>query len=481
MNLRPLLATPALVVGLMAGAQNQNWTATDIAGNTISIQDYLNDGKTVLVDISAHWCGPCWAWHNSGIMEKLWHEFGPEGTNDLVIIWVDGDAASSMTLLNGGSGSQGDWVTGTPYPIIGPNGEGNALSDIYNITAYPTLFMHCPGASAGVEIARTATWQSFFQSWRNACPAAFNNGTIDATLLAGESGTLCPGEHPAATLYNQGTSNLTSATVELIENGTTVQTVNWTGNLARWASATINFDQVDVVGTQDFTATVSQPNGVADEHPEGADEDYSFEQAPEAESATIHFELKTDNYCEETTWKLYNSNNQVVYQGGPYTAGSQDNTVFNYWWTVTPNECYRLEVSDAYGDGICCTYGNGYYKVRSNGVLVTEGGQFGGLVKEPFAAGAAVGIEENVLEQGLGMYPNPTTGMLNVKFELPSATTVNFNVTNMLGANVLTSSKGFGVGSQQTTIDMSSLPNGSYLVNILADGMTATRKVTVNQ
>lgn len=132
MNLRTLLVTPALVTGLLAGAQNQNWTATDIAGNTISIQDYLNDGKTVLVDISAHWCGPCWAWHNGGIMEKLYHEFGPEGTNDLVIIWVDGDAASSMTLLNGGSGSQGNWVTGTPYPIIGPNGEGNALADIYH-------------------------------------------------------------------------------------------------------------------------------------------------------------------------------------------------------------------------------------------------------------------------------------------------------------------------------------------------------------
>ncbi len=480
MKLRTLLVTPALVAGLLAGAQNQSWTATAIDGNQYTIQDYLDQGKTVLVDISAHWCGPCWAWHNSGIMEKLYHEFGPEGTGDLMIFFVDGDPASSMALLQGASGSQGDWTVGTPYPIIGPNGQGNTLADLYGISAYPTLFMHCPGANAGVEIARTSTWQTFFQSWRNACPSAFNNGAIDATLLAGEDGTLCPGEHPSATLYNQGTSNLTSATVELIENGTTVQTVNWTGNLARWASATVNFDQVTVTGTQDFTATVSMPNGSADENPAGDDEEYAFEQAPEAESATVNFELRTDNYCEETSWKLYNSSNQVVYQAGPYTANSQDNTVFNYWWQLNPNECYRLELLDAYGDGICCTYGNGYYKVKSNGIIVTQGTQFGAVAKEPFAAGAAVGIEENALEQGLNMFPNPTNGTLNVRFELSTAATVNFTVLNMLGERVMSTSKGFGVGGQQTTLDLNSLPNGSYIVNILADGMTATRKVTVN-
>lgn len=479
MNLRKLLAMTALATGSFAMAQNQSWTATDINGNTHSIADYLAQGKTVLVDISAHWCGPCWAWHNSGIMERLYHEFGPEGTNDLMIFFVDGDAASSLALLQGASGSQGDWTAGTPYPIIGPNGAGATLRQLYGVTAYPTLFMHCPSANAGVEIQRQATWEQFFASWRNSCGAPFTNGANDATLLMGEDYQLCPGENPYAILYNQGTSTLTSATIDLKQNGTTLQTVNWTGSLPRWGSAEVAFNQVLPAGPEDYTAEVSMPNNVADEHPEGAEEDYHYEMAPDAELATVSLELRTDNYASETTWKLYNSSNQVVAQdpAGNYA----NNTTYTYWWNLNPNECYRLEVEDAYGDGICCSYGNGYFKLRSNGAIVAQGGQFGSVDKEKFVAGATVGIEENSLEAGLNLFPNPTTGAVKVEFNLASASNVRIAVLNVLGEQVLSTNKAMGAGVQQTDLSLNELPNGSYFVHILADGLTAVRKVTLNR
>jgi hypothetical protein len=52
-------------------------------------------------------------------LEDLYTEFGPNGTNEVVVLFYEGDAATGANALNGTGGStQGDWVTGTPYPII---------------------------------------------------------------------------------------------------------------------------------------------------------------------------------------------------------------------------------------------------------------------------------------------------------------------------------------------------------------------------
>ena len=477
--MKSLLFGAALSVSVIASAQNSSWIATDMNGVERNIGNNLASGKTVLVDISAHWCGPCWAWHNSGIMEKLYHEFGPEGTDDIRIYFVDGDPASSVALLEGASGSQGDWTAGTPYPIIGPNGEGNTLATLYGISAYPTLFMHCPGSNTGVEIQRTATWEQFLNSWRTGCPAAFANGAIDAHLLEVENSELCPGEHPVADVFNQGTSALTSATLTLRENGNTVETKNWTGNIGTFTHSVVSFDNTNVTGTADYEVEISNPNGGTDANPLGNIQAESFSQVPTAPATLVTLELKTDNYCEETSWELRNSANTVVASFGPYTAGSQDNTVFTYNWSLNPNDCYTFTINDAYGDGICCSYGNGYYKLKNTwgtAVVFQEGGQFGGEESKGFGTPATVGVQENGLNNGLSIYPNPTSGIVNLEFN--ENTTATVDVFNVLGERVMTST--FNTNGVRT-IDLGALNNGVYYMNVTAGSLTATRKITLSK
>lgn len=469
-----LLVGSLLTLGLAANAQNQSWVATDITGTERNIGNNLASGKTVLVDISAHWCGPCWAWHNSGIMEKLYHEFGPDGTDDIRIYFVDGDPASSMALLEGGAGSQGDWVVNTPYPIIGPNGEGSALADIYGISAYPTLFMHCPDADAGVEIDREATWEQFLASWKNACPVAFDNGAIDAHLLEIENGELCPGEHPYAEVFNQGSSALTSATLELKQNGSVVETKNWTGSIAPFAHAEVSFDNTTVTGPTDYEVDLTV---TGDANPLGNIEEAAFGPVPDAPNTLLTLSLMTDNYAVETTWKLFNGAGSVVAQdpAGDYA----NNTLYTYNWSLSPSDCYTFKMYDAYGDGICCTYGDGYYTLKNTwGTpdVFIEGGAFGGEEGRGFGTPASVGVQENSLNNGLSIFPNPTTGLVNLQFSENTFATVD--VFNVLGERMISST--FNTNGTRT-MDLGSLSNGVYYMNVVAGDLTATRKITLSK
>lgn len=476
MKLKTLLLSTGLALAMTTSGQNQGWTATDINGVDHTIQDYLDQGMTVLVDISAHWCGPCWAWHNSEIMQKLWNEFGPDGTGDLMIIWVDGDPASNMTLLNGGAGSQGDWVTGTPFPIIGPSGEGNVLANLYNISYYPTLFMHCPGSSAGIEIDRENTWQQFLNSWKSQCPGPFNNGVNDATLFAIENGELCPGEHPFIDLYNQGSATLSSATLKLKQGTTVIETVNWTGSLAPFQLTDVEFPSTTVSGPVSYTVEVSDPNGSVDANPAGDTQDADYDDVPQAPTTLVTLELKTDNYGSETTWKLFNGAGAVVAQDPP--GNYANNMVYTYTWGLNTNDCYTFAIYDTYGDGICCTYGTGYYKLKQTfgaGTVFIQGGEFGAEEEKGFGTSGAVGVIENGLAATLAIYPNPTNGNVTVSFG--TAAKADLDVFNVLGERVM----GLQLTGPQADVSLSELSNGIYYFNLTADGATTTLKVTVNK
>src|SRR5687767_6289493 len=132
-NMKKNLLALLFTAFVMAGAQNANaqlangciapdFTATDINGNSWNLYTLLDQGKTVFIDISATWCGPCWSYHNSQALENLYTQYGPSGTDEVRVFFVEGDGSTNLQCLYGPSGcvggTQGDWVTGTPYPII---------------------------------------------------------------------------------------------------------------------------------------------------------------------------------------------------------------------------------------------------------------------------------------------------------------------------------------------------------------------------
>jgi hypothetical protein len=128
------------------GTTVPDFTFTDINGGAHNLYSYLNAGKYVALEVSATWCHPCWLYHTSGSMESMYNLHDTPGDQTWKVLFVEGDGSTSLADLQGtGTSTQGDWVTGTSFPIMNPTGVTlNDFKTSYDINSFPTLYLICP-------------------------------------------------------------------------------------------------------------------------------------------------------------------------------------------------------------------------------------------------------------------------------------------------------------------------------------------------
>jgi hypothetical protein len=88
----------------------------------------------------------------------------------------------------------------------------------------------------------------------------------------------------------------------------------------------------------------------------------------------VGLSLRTDQFPAETRVTLRNTLTNALILDRNYGAS---NSNFFDTVSVAGSGCYLFQIFDSFGDGLCCSQGNGGYSLSLDNIVVKSGGNFG--------------------------------------------------------------------------------------------------------
>ncbi len=287
---------------------------------------------------------------------------------------------------------------------------------------------------------------------------------------------------PRVVIQNRGATEMTSCDIIYGLRGGASETYHWTGRLGFLEKETVDLPAFawDAWGAANiFDVRVSNPSGGTDEYPPNDAQFSSFIPTPVYDDALI-FRFRTNSAPQENRWELRDGDGMLVLSRSSFAA----NTLHIDTLDLLPG-CYTLTLFDTGEDGISWwanNDGTGYFQIRIVGGSLWESlnPDFGKFAKYSFRYTNLVGVEQPAAPaEGFDLYPNPATDRFTLRYEMPTAAAVHYEIYNLLGERVRRGAeREMNGGNYSEEISTAGLQPGSYVV-FIADGVRVLRRMNL--
>ena len=265
-------------------------------------------------------------------------------------IWGDGNCNADDYVADTPIASAANYGCPT-YPKKSCSNNGGFTSDMFmnymDYTDDACMFMFTAGQKARMDaVLDPGGARSELGTSTGGCSLPAPTG-LASSNVGDNSFSLSWGAVSGAATYEVSVSGTTKTV-----SGTSTSITGLTAGTAYTAKVRANCESGSGTYSQEITVTTTGSNCVA---------------------GPVTLTLVLDNYPAETSWTLTSGGSTVASGSGYSSKGSTVTQTFN-----VPAAAYTFTIKDSYGDGICCSYGNGSYTLRdANNNVIASGGSFG--------------------------------------------------------------------------------------------------------
>ena len=452
--------------GLEQGAAGTTAMSRGSWGNatniTLNEPSYVNVGVEATIDMS------------SGELivhvQAYYTGDSPESTNLLNIALLQNNTAGPQT--GGGQGNNYNHMHRLVHMVTGQWGETIANTteeSLYDETftyTIPADYNNIPVVLQDLEIVVFVTETEQYIVSGNGTYPTFTNLPLDNdtnVVEVEEINDQCGLDFgPRVVIQNNGNNILTSVDFEYSINSGTSGAYTWNGSLGAFEEEIVQLPGIPYTIASTNTVNVS----ISDDDDNTNNEvSNTFGETEATATSQFTIILNTDNNGSETTWFVKDPSGEIIESGGPY----ENNTSVNEEINVPTEGCHEFRLIDTgeNGSGSVVVYDS------NNEVIYNSPGNYGAGGAVSFIVNEVVLANNDNILNGVIMYPNPASLVLNIE----NAENSSITVFDLLGRVILSEN----TISSNKQLNVSSLSNGTYLIKISNNGQNKIDKFIINR